>query len=461
MRFVHAALGLLLLAPRAALGVSAPAFPVDGQPDGPQDGSVTAARVLPLREQAALVDEWLAKRLDSLVPALMRREGLDLWIVTAREYDEDPVLETMLPATWLRARRRTTLVFHDLGPERGVERFSISRYDVGGLFPAAWNPSEEPDPWKRLASLVSERNPDKIGIDRSADFALADGLSSSEYERLRAALPERLRGRMVSAEKLAIGWLETRTPDELALYPSLCALTHRIIAEGFAAVRPGVTTTEDLEWWYRQRLLELDLDTWFHPSVDVQRAGLGDARLSLARRPGSEGIRLGDLVHVDFGITYLRLNTDVQQNAYVLREGESEPPPGLVRALATGNRLQDILTASFQEGRTGNQVLAAALEGARAEGIEATIYSHPLGFHGHGAGPTIGLWDQQAGVPGTGDCRLQPSTAWSIELSAAVPVPEWDGAKVKIQLEEDAWFDGQAVHYFDGRQTTLHVIALE
>jgi Xaa-Pro aminopeptidase len=384
-----------------------------------------------------------------------------MWILVAREFDEDPVVETMLPATWLRARRRTILVFHELGEGRGVERFSVSRYDVGGLFPGAWNPGEEPDQWKRLASLVNERDPDRIAIDRSSDLALADGLSSSEHEALRAALPERLRGRLVSAEKLAVGWLETRTPAELAAYPAIVALAHRIIADGFAAVRPGSTTTEDLEWWYRERVTELRLATWFHPTVSVQRAGLDDSSVQFARRRGPEAIQPGDLVHLDFGITYLRLNTDTQQHAYVLRPGEREPPAGLVAALAVGNRLQDILTGSFQAGRTGNQILAAALERARAEGIEATIYSHPLGFHGHGAGPTIGLWDQQGGVPGTGEYRLQPSTVFAIELTAAVPVSEWNGAKVKVQLEEDAWFDGEKVIYLAGRQTALHTIGTE
>jgi Xaa-Pro aminopeptidase len=271
--------------------------------------------VLPLRQRAQIIDDWLRARLDTLVPQLMRREGVDLWILVAREYDEDPVLETMLPSTWLRARRRTILVFHDAGEAMGVERFSISRYDVGGLFPGAWNPQEEPDQWKRLASLVNERDPARIAVDRSRDFGLADGISASEHDRLVAALPERLRSRVVSAEGLAIGWLETRTPAEMEVYPALCALTHRVIAEGFATVHPGVTTTTDLEWWFRERVLDLRVDTWFHPTVTVQRAGGEEESVAFARRRGPELIRPGDLVHVDFGITYLRLNTDVQQHA--------------------------------------------------------------------------------------------------------------------------------------------------
>ena len=428
------------------------------QPAQPTQESEPAA-ILPLRERAALIDGWLGTRLDTLIPKLMRREGIDLWILIAREYDEDPVVETMLPATWLRARRRTILVFHDAGAEMGVERLSVSRYDVGGLFPGAWNPEREPDQWKRLVSLVTERDPDKIALDRSSDFALADGLSSSEYERLVAALPERLRSRIVSAESLALGWLETRIPEEMQRYPGIVALAHRLIAEGFAAVQPGTTTTEDLEWWYRQRILELGLDTWFHPTVDLQGSDAPEARAaSFASRRGPETIQPGDLVHLDFGITYLRLNTDTQQLAYVLREGESDAPEGLKAALTIGNKLQDLLTSSFQAGRSGNEILRTALDKARSAGIEATIYSHPLGYHGHAAGPTIGLWDQQDGVKGTGDYKLHPDTAFSIELSAAVPVPEWNGNKVQIMLEEDAYFDGEAVSYLDGRQTVLHLI---
>lgn len=413
---------------------------------------------LELRARAAKLDELTRARLDALVPGLMRREKIDLWLLVAREYDEDPVVATMLPATWLRARRRTILVFHDLGEKSGVERFSISRYDVGGLFPGAWNPIEEPDQWKRLAALVAERDPARIGVSMSRDFAHADGLSASEHAALLAALPERLRGRVVSAEGLAIGWLETRTPAELALYPGLCALAHRVIADGYAAVRPGVTTTEDLEWWLRARIEALALDTWFHPSASVQRPGTAELAGNFAKKRGADVIQPGDLVHVDFGITYLRLNTDTQQHAYVLRPGESAPPPGLLHALANGNRLQDLLLAEFATGRSGNEILARTLERAGAEGIEAVIYSHPLGLHGHGAGPAIGMWDQQTAVPGAGERRLFPATAYAIELSAGTKIPEWADMPIKIQLEEDAWFDGTAVHWFDGRQTELHLI---
>ncbi len=428
----------------------------DGQP---------SPTVLPMRERATIVDRWLEVRFETVLPAIMRREGVDLWIVAAREYNEDPVIRTMLPYTWLAARRRTVLLFHDRGPEAGVERLAVARYDIGGI-PGAWDPEAEPDQWARVAELVRERDPQRIGVNRSRDFGLADGLTATEDEALREALGPELAGRITGAERLAIAWLETRTPEEMAVYPGVVRLARSILAEGLSerAIQPGVTTTGDLSWWYRERIRELKLQTWFQPGVSVQRregsmfGGDADGQGDFSSRPPPDTILPGDLIHVDFGITYLRLNTDTQMHAYVLRHGEAAAPPGLREALSTGNRLQDILTGEFVAGRTGNEILAAALARAEQEGIQASIYTHPIGFHGHAAGPTIGLWDRQEGVPGKGDYPLFPMTAHSIELNARVPVPEWDGQEVRIALEEDAVFDGEDTRYIDPRMERLLLI---
>ena len=438
--------------------------------------------VLPLRAQAETHDRWLEHRLETLVPALMRREGIDMWIVSAREYNEDPVIRTMLPATWLAARRRTVLVFYDRGAPgadapgadapgadapgasgegtaSGVERLAVARYDVGP-FPRAWDPEAQPDQWARVAEIVAERDPRRIGVNVSGTFATADGLTASEREGLLAALPERYRQRLVSAERLAVGWLETRTAPELAAYPAVVALARDVLHAGLSreAITPGVTTTDDLAWWLRERVRGLGLETWFHPGVSVQRAS-GEARNGdFSARDGARTILPGDLVWVDFGISYLGLTTDTQQMAYVLRPGETEAPAGLRAGIAAANRVQDHLTGAFARARTGNDILARALAASRAEGLDATIYTHPIGLYGHGPGPTIGLWDQQGGVPGRGDYPLFANTAHSIELNVAAPVPEWGGQRVRFMLEEDALFDGRRVTYLDGRQTELLLI---
>jgi Xaa-Pro aminopeptidase len=415
--------------------------------------------VLPERDRARVIDELLDDRFTNLLPDLMRREGIDCWVLISREYNEDPVLRTMLPATWLSARRRTILVFFDTGTE--VEKLAIARYDVGQLLKGSWDLNVQPDQWQALFDLLKARNPKKIGLNFSSNYGHADGLTYTEHGEFWRKLPAEYRARVVSAERLAVGWLETRTDKELALYPEIARLSHRIIREGFSerVITPGVTTTEDVVWWFRQRVTDLGLGTWFHPTVDVQRADETrfDHLRTFAKRPAGEVIQPGDLLHVDFGITYLRLHTDQQQHAYVLRPGEKAVPEYLVRAFRQGNRLQDLLTEQFRAGKTGNQLLSEALEQAKKEGITASIYSHPIGSHGHAAGPTIGLWDRQQGVPGSGDYPVFPNTAYSIELNVAVPVPEWKKT-VRIMLEEDGYFDGQTFRYLDERQTEIWTI---
>lgn len=441
------------------VGSAAAQVPDGYTPDQPMPMDPETPEVLPMEDRAEVINDHLDTRLDSVVATAMRAEDVDLWIVSGREYNEDPVLATMLPATWQSARRRTILVFHDRGPGEGVERLAVSRYDVAPLFETAWDKDEEPDQWARLAETISDRDPERIAVNRSETFALADGMTDTEYTGLREALPDRYEQRLVSGEGVAVRWLETRTAAEQTVYPQVVRLARSIIATGFseAVIQPGVTTTEDVQWWYRERIRDLGLTAWFHPSVSVQRPGATDDE-DFSSEQGGRVIQPGDLLHVDFGITYLRLNTDTQQHAYVLRPGETEAPDGLQRGLRVGNRLQDLLTDRFETGRTGNEVLAAALEAAEAGGIDATIYTHPIGLHGHAAGPTIGLWDQQGGVPGKGDVPLRPNTAFSIELNAAVDVPEWDGQEVLIRLEEDALFTGETVRYLDGRQTQLYLI---
>jgi hypothetical protein len=424
--------------------------------------AVAQLHILPLKERAMVQDALLKDRLENLLPGLMRKEGIDMWLIIAREYNEDPVAKTMLPATWLNARRRTILLFTDNGVKQGVERLAVARYDIGTMFKGAWNPGKEPNQWKRLAELISERSPKKIGINISPQFAHADGLTKGEWDSLMHYIPAQHKNKIVGAEKLAVDWLQVRTEKELMLYENICNIGHSIIAEGFSekVIQPGVTTTDDVVWWLRERVAELKLQTWFHPTVDVQRSdvGTGDSERSFATQPDKEIILPGDLLHVDFGITYLGLNTDVQQLAYVLKPGEKDAPAFLKKALQAGNRLQDILTTSFALNKTGNTALRESLANARKENIVASIYTHPIGYHGHAAGPAIGMWDLQDGVPGSGDYILQHNTAYAIELNAKVKLPEWNNKEIRIMLEEQAVFTPEGVRYINGRQKEFLLI---
>ncbi len=412
--------------------------------------------ILTQREQAKVIDELLEDRLRNLLPTLMRREGFDMWVIMSREYNEDPVIRTMLPAYWFAARRTTMLVVFDPGAGKEMEYLAVARYDVGNVFKRAWFPEDQPDQWKQLAKVIETRKPKKIGVNTSEHFGHADGLTATHLKSLQENLSKDFKEKVVSADKLAVGWLETRSEKEMVIYPQICKIAHDIIKEGFSekVIQPGVTTTDDVMWWYREKIKELKLDTWFQPTVSIQR---NEPIAVFSKRPLPLVILPGDLLHVDFGITYLRLNTDTQQHAYVLKPGEDKAPEYLTNALAMGNKLQEILTNNFAEGKTGNKILADSRKQAIEQGLKPSIYTHPIGYHGHAAGTTIGMWDMQEGVPFNGDYPMYLNTAYSIELNVTVNIPEWK-KEILIQLEEDGYYDKNGFRYIDGRQTELILI---
>lgn len=421
-------------------------------------------KILPLRARAQVQNAWLTQRLDEVLPDLMRREGFDMWIVAAREYNEDPVIMSLLPEPAMAARRRTILVFvlREEGSPRedgGLERLTLDRYGHDEYYESAWDPDEETQ-YECLARVVQERAPQAIGLNVSETFAFGDGLTHSEYTNIAAALGEETVARIRGAERLAVGWLERRTEPELLVYPGIVEIGHAIIAEAFSSrvIQPGITTTDDVVWWMRQKMLDFGLQAWFQPTIDLQAAGELFGSIGKKDRDRRKVILPGDMLHCDMGFYYLGLATDQQQLAYVLKPGEQDAPEGLKAGLAHGNRLQEIHSDAMQVGRTGNQVLKAALEEAKGEAIEPMIYTHPLGYHGHAAGPTIGLWDRQEGVPGQGDYELFADTCYAIELNVKRAVPEWDGQEVMFGLEEDAVLAGDGVRWLSGRQTEFHLI---
>ena len=409
-----------------------------------------------LREQAALQQEWLKKRLDTFLPTLMRKHGIDMWVVPMREYNEDPVFAALVAPETFAARRRTIYVFFDTCAARGaapatscVQRIALGGTSQGGVFEARrstktaasnvgrgqqaelWGDEQ----WQALKAVIEERDPRVIGIDRSTVFAFSDGLSSGELKGMSAALGDKWTSRFRDAEALPLELIASRLPEEDAFFTRMQELVWSLTAEMFSSrgIVPGTTKTSDLVWWWRQRVNDLGLDTWFQPGIEVQRNGATDAQLG-----ENPVIQRGDVLHCDVGITVARLNTDTQHMAYVLREGETDAPEGLRRALANSNALQDIVMSEIRAGRTGNEILAASRARMLALKIDGSVYTHPIGLNGHGAGPLIGLWDYQDGVAGRGDAKVIPSMWFSIELQAATPVPEWNGQPVRMAQEEDA-----------------------
>ena len=419
----------------------------------------------PLRKQAEIQQEWLKLRLERHLPALMRKYNTQMWIVACREYAEDPAFFSLVSPTVFAARRTTIYVFFDRGAEKGVERLALGGESNGGLYTVYRDPSSNnkeiygESQWLTLKKLVDERNPSNIAINVSATHAFSDGLSAGLRDKLMATLGADYKDKIKPSENLALEYQELRVPEMLPVYRDMMAIVHSLIARAFSGevITPGKTTDQDVVWWLRQKVNDAGMGTWFQPSVEIQRKGL-TAATRLNRKEGIV-IERGDVLHTDFGITALRLNTDTQHMGYVLRSGEKDVPAGIKKALQNTDRLQDLTLERMKPGRTGNDVLGLVLHAMREEKIEGTLYTHPIGDHGHGAGPLIGLWDLQEGVPGRGDVPLIPGSWFSIELQATTPVPEWGGQKLEVALEEDAMLDEQGkMSWILKRQTEFHLV---
>ena len=419
------------------------------------------SQILSEKNRAVKINEILKNRFENVLPGLMDKTGIDMWILISREYNEDPVLKTMLPAEWLNARRRTILVFYRDKENNSLDKLAVARYNFGENIISTWDKEKQPDQWKRLNEIIDERNPKKIGLNYSKYFNIADGLDKTDFDEFIQNISEKNKVKIVSAQKLATSWIETRTEVEMEIYRQIVSITKQIINEAFSldVIQIGKTTTTDLEWWMRQKVTDLGLNTWFHPSVDIQRKSeiSGNHLRSFSDRPVENIIMKGDLLHCDFGITYLRLNSDCQQMAYVLKDDEKDIPTFLKKAFSDANMLQDILTSNFIQGNSGNEILLNSLSEAKSRGLRPSIYTHPLGSYGHSSGPTIGMWDSQGGVAGTGDYPLNYNTVYAIELNNTSFIEEWNG-DVRIMLEEAGFFDESGHSYVNGRQTRIKII---
>lgn len=423
--------------------------------------SLNSQNILDEKDRARVVNEILKDRFENLLPKLMDRTGIDMWILISREYNEDPVLKTMLPAEWLNARRRTIILFYRDKTKNTLDKLAVARYNFGENIISAWDKEVEPNQWKRLNQLIEERNPKTIGINYSKYFNIADGIDKTDYEEFIANISKENRDKIISAQKLATAWIETRTTREMEIFSDIVEITHNIINEAFSSkvINVATTTTTDVEWWMRQKVTDLGLETWFHPSVDIQRLTEEnqDHLRSFSNRPDRKIIQKGDLLHCDFGITYLRLNSDCQQMAYVMKDDEKEVPIFLKRAFKKGNKLQDILTSNFIEGDSGNTILLNSLNQAVKSSLRPSIYTHPLGSYGHSSGPTIGMWDSQSGVKGNGDYPLYKNTVYAIELNITTYIKEWS-RDIRIMLEEAGYFGDEGFRYVNQRQTEIRPI---
>jgi len=421
------------------------------------DGGRTGApRALSMRERDAICRQVLQERLDTILPTAMRETGLDMWLVLCQEDDLDPVFQSMIPMfTWCPILQM--LIFYQPAGADEVERINLSMTQTGGLYDEPWAGRRHEEQWTLLTEIIESRDPRHIGINIGATQWAAGGLTHNLYGQLVQALPPRYVARLTSTEPLATRWLATLTDREIGIYDHVAHLAHSLIAECYspAAILPGVTTTDDLEYHYWQRATDLGMALSFKPSFNLVRSGAQRARFGA----DDHTIRPGDLIHCDVGIRYVELHSDHQEWCYVRHPTDTTVPRGYSALLADANRLQDVFMASLEAGLTGNQLLNRILERARERSVPGPrVYSHSLGHLLHEPGPLVGLpWEQHA-CPGRGDVALGENMAFTMELAVSAPIAEWDGEELTMSIEEDVVFTQGRCRLLDGRQTRFYVL---
>ena len=372
-------------------------------------------KIRSLKEQYAIKDQCLKERLEIILPQVMEDADVDMWIVASKEYHEDPTFKAMVPAEYLTARRITMFAFSKEAD--GIHRYSLSMPDksVAKFYESKWQFGKE-DQMVALKRLIEEKDPKRIALNMSKEFAVCDGFSIGLYQMFKESLGEDIMNKMVNDDLLAMKFMEIRTPTELKLMPEVMSVAHDIMERMYTTdvIKPGITTTNDLEWFMKEEVNKLGLTYWFEPTMDLQRKNGDESRYD------SCVIQKGDLLHCDFGIYYMNMCTDTQRLGYVAKDDEDTMPQYLLDGMKVGNRFQDIVRENMIVGRTGNEVFEAAMKQAKEEGIQAMLYSHPCNMYGHGTGPTIGLFSNQNAIPVKGDVKLSNNTVYALELNVKV-----------------------------------------
>jgi hypothetical protein len=411
--------------------------------------------ILPARLQSDLITEMVRDRLDTLLPRAMKAAGLDMWIILCQEDDLDPLYKTMIPMDcWCPIL--SMLVFVDEGNGK-MSRYSICGTDTKDLYARPYIGQLEEKQWPELLKIVEARDPKTIGINIGTVEWAGGGLTHNLYKQLEEKLPRKYAGRLVSAEKAAVIWGGCLTDREVDIFRHVVEIGHHIIADCFSrmTITPSITTTDDLVWFYWQRSIDLGLELAFRPYFRLIRSEAATKQWGA----NDKVIRPGDGIHCDVGIKYLRLNSDNQHLAYVLRRGETDAPKGLKGLMAQTNRLQEIYMGEFKAGISGNDLLQNILRRARNEGINTPrVYSHSLGLFLHEPGPLIGLpWEMEKPLP-RGEVLMEASAAFTMELSTDGPVPEWNGQIVRCPMEEPVVFTAEGCTTLRARQTEFYLV---
>ncbi len=401
--------------------------------------------IVPERTQVEVMQRWIEWRIDNVLPRLMEEQDVDVWILLRHR---EPAYLSLVEANaeGMVLRRPRVLLMRLAGDQ--IERIELSELE-------------------ELKTTLKALKPTTLAV------------SEGDRESVEEFIPKSLRSRLQNSELLEVGFLQEQAPAAISVFEHVARVANEIYVEAFSniAITPDVTTSDDLNWWMRDRYKALGLETYDHPTITVQRAesdraiyGDPDGAFQIAGPPRNGFdvvLRRGDLVFADTGIKYFGLNTDAQQCVYLLRSGETEMPKGLQQAFANARRLQDLVMEEIRPSRSGAEVFDAAMTRADDEGLRADVYSHPLplylnryelngGFiylERYGAGPEIARGDEPEL-----DLPIGRNTVYALELDVLYSVPEWGGQDVRMLMETNIAVTDTDARFIGGRQSSCYLV---
>jgi cyclophilin family peptidyl-prolyl cis-trans isomerase/Xaa-Pro aminopeptidase len=422
------------------------------QPPGAPPALLPASRQIEVREG------WLARRYQLLLP-MMRSHDIGMWIVVNEEFHDDPLVAFVAPPRPY-VGRRDIFVFIDAG-DAGLKRVAITGYAEESVQRFFESPEEPSPAAKVLPALVARYQPKTIALSAGGARGVTRSLTHDAWLSLIEILGSDTAKRVVPAEPLIEEFLDTRTAEEAAPYRVLVEWTEYLARRALSneVVTPGVTTVGDVRRWLYDQSAAAGLVPWFQPDLRIQRRSqaAGSSRGFLAVAREAVVIEPGDVVHLDFGLDYMGLASDWQKMAYVLREGEIAVPPGLARAMANTNALQDALARISRPGKPAAKVFDETMADMKARGITAQIYSHPLGNQGHALGASIDMRAARP-APDAPARRLRKGSYLAMELNTQTPVPEWDNQPVTVMAEDPVHLTDDGWQFFRPRQEAFYTI---
>lgn len=424
--------------------------------------ALVLAAALPAQAQEAR-RRWEVQRqirldkFEQVLPRAMRDNGIDMWIVAVKENHYDPLWNDL-------GRGYVTGIGYYMFTDRGGDRIERIALGPSGYLINESGAYDGMSAASMLADFVRQRDPKRIGVNMSDEIGPADGLTVTMLAHLKKTLGEPYASRLVSAEKLVVDFRTRRVASEIVAFGEAAGIAVQLAERALSneVITVGRTTLEDVAWWLQDRLLERGLGSEFDmPSIYVTGPN-GIIATSTNRL-----IQPGDVMMIDWGVQLMNFGTDVKRVAYVLKPGETTPPRSIQNAFDKALSVRDVLKKAIKPGlradetmKNMDQALAAAGFGViefnrpnRDDKTDVAYGFHPVGNTGHDIGPSMTTWQ-----PRQSTFVLRTQHMFSFEYFAYTAIPEWDGAKLRIPIEDDALLTEDGVQFLHPANYRLLVV---